>query len=128
MGGFIANQVVKAMIKKQLQVNGAEVLMLGITFKENCGDIRNTKIVDVVCALKDYGINVTITDPWADAGEVHHEYGLEVIKELPEHRFDAVILGVAHQEFLDLHLSSFLRENGVVYDVKGVLADADYTL
>ncbi|MBU8883080.1 nucleotide sugar dehydrogenase [Kaistella sp. DKR-2] len=128
MGGFIANQVVKAMIKKNLQVNGAEVLMLGITFKENCGDVRNTKIVDVVCALKDYGINVTITDPWADAGEVHHEYGLEILRELPEHRFDAVILGVAHQEFLDLDLSSFLKENGVVYDVKGVLKHAEYRL
>ena len=126
MGAFVANQVVKAMIKKNIPINGAEVLMLGITFKENCGDIRNTKIVDVTAALQDYGISVTVVDPLADPEEVLREYGLICCSELPSStRFDAIVLGVAHQEFLTQDLQVSLKEHGVVYDVKGVLKDAD---
>lgn len=125
MGAYVASQVVKAMIKKNISVQDAEVLMLGITFKENCPDVRNTKIVDVVAALKEYGIKVTIFDPWANPSEVKHEYNLEIITELPSEKFDAIVLGVAHAEFLKFDLSLNLKENAVVYDVKGVLGKAD---
>jgi UDP-N-acetyl-D-galactosamine dehydrogenase len=122
MGEYVASQVVKLMIKKGIQVNGAELLMLGITFKENCPDVRNTKIVDVVAALKDYGINVTIYDPWANPAEVMNEYGLTCHVELTEgQKFDAVVLGVAHKEFLALDLNSLVNEDSVIYDVKGIL-------
>lgn len=121
MGDYVASQVVKCMIKKGVAVNGAQLLMLGITFKENCPDVRNTKIVDVVAALADYGINVTIFDPWANPAEVLHEYKLNCVTTLPKQSFDAVVLGVAHQEFLALDLPALLKENSVLYDVKGVL-------
>lgn len=128
MGAFIGTQVVKAMIKKNIPINGAEVLMLGITFKENCGDIRNTKIIDVIEALKDYGMKITVHDPWANGEEVNREYALEIQNAMPTQKFDAVILGVAHQDFLHLDLKSNLKENSVVYDVKGILQNADGTL
>lgn len=128
MGGYVASQVVKAMIKKDIPVNGASVLMLGITFKENCPDVRNTKIVDVVAALQDYGMHVTLYDPWADPAEVQHEYGLEVHRTLPSQQFDAIVLGVAHDEFLHLDFNRNLNPNSVVYDVKGIVADADARL
>jgi UDP-N-acetyl-D-galactosamine dehydrogenase len=95
--------------------------MLGITFKENCPDVRNTKIVDVIAALADYGITLSIYDPWANPLEVLHEYGLETTTELPNQKFDAVVLGVAHQEFIDLDFESLQKENSVLYDVKGIL-------
>ncbi|WP_322549070.1 nucleotide sugar dehydrogenase [Flavobacterium psychraquaticum] len=121
MGDYVASQVVKCMIKKGVAVNGANLLMLGITFKENCPDVRNTKIVDVVAALADYGIQVTIFDPWANPAEVMHEYKLNCVTTIPKQSFDAVVLGVAHQEFLALDLPNLLKENSVLYDVKGVL-------
>lgn len=123
MGEYVASQVVKCMIKKGINVSGAEVLMLGITFKENCPDVRNTKIVDVVKALEDYGIKVTIFDPWANPTEVEHEYKLNSTNGLPNQKFDAVVLGVAHKEFLKLDLDSLKKEHGVVYDVKGILKE-----
>ena len=135
MGEYVASQVVKAMIKKNITINGAQVLMLGVTFKENCPDVRNTKIVDVVAALKDYGIKVTIYDPWAKPEEVLHEYGLECTTQLLHNpstqsleKFDAVVLGVAHNEFLNLDLNLSLKEKAVVYDVKGILQHADAKL
>jgi len=128
MGEYIAAQVVKCMIKKAINVHQSQVLMLGITFKENCPDVRNTKIVDVVHALTSYGIDVTIYDPWADAEEVKHEYGLTIVNDLPETLFDAVVLGVAHQEFLSLKLSENLKSPGIIYDVKGVLEERDACL
>ena len=128
MGGYVASQIVKAMIKKNISVNGAELLMLGITFKENCPDVRNTKIVDVVAALKDYGMNVTIFDPWVDPAEVEREYGLKIHSNLPGQKFDAIVLGVSHNEFLNLNLNLNLNENSVVYDVKGVLKNSDARL
>jgi len=121
MGEYVASQVVKLMIKKGISINGAELLMLGITFKENCPDVRNTKIVDVIAALKDYGIIVSVFDPWANPEEVMHEYKLTTSKIKPAHKFDAVILGVAHQEFLKLELDELRKDNSVLYDVKGVL-------
>jgi len=123
MGDYVASQVVKLMIKKEISVNNATLLMLGITFKENCPDVRNTKIVDVITALADYGIKITIYDPLANPAEVQHEYGLTTTVTLPMEKFDAVILGVAHASFLDLDLSSLQKKNNVLYDVKGVLRD-----
>lgn len=129
MGKYIAEQVVKAMIKKDIKVNGAEVLVLGITFKENCPDVRNTKVVDVVSALEDFGSKVTIYDPWASPEEVLHEYKLNCKTELnSESKFDVIVLSVAHDVFLKFDLKSYLRENGIIYDVKGVLEYQDNSL
>ncbi|WP_310556245.1 nucleotide sugar dehydrogenase [Flavobacterium sp.] len=121
MGEYVASQVVKLMIKKGITINGAELLMLGIAFKENCPDVRNTKIVDVIMSLKEYGINTTIYDPWVNPKEVHHHYGFITLKTLPKTKFDAVVLGVAHKEFLALDYKLLQNENSVLYDVKGVL-------
>jgi len=121
MGEYVASQVIKTMIKKNIPINGAEVLMLGITFKENCPDVRNTKIVDVIHALKDYGVKVSIFDPLANPEEVMHEYSLRVTNKMPDTKFDAIVLGVSHKEFLKIDLNSLQKEKSVVYDVKGVL-------
>lgn len=129
MGEYVASQVVKLMIKKGITINKAKLLMMGITFKENCPDVRNTKIVDVVRALEDYGIEVTIFDPWAKPEEVKHEYGLTTINDLPKSAFDAIVLGVAHQEFTEIDFAALKTANSVVFDVKGVLkATADARL
>ncbi|MDR6762490.1 UDP-N-acetyl-D-galactosamine dehydrogenase [Flavobacterium sp. 2755] len=121
MGEYVASQVVKLMIKKGVSVNGAHLLMLGITFKENCPDVRNTKIVDVIRALKEYGIVVTIFDPLASIEEVKKEYKLDTKNSLPTEKFDAIVLGVAHNEFLKLNFSELQKESSLLYDVKGVL-------
>ncbi|OXA92172.1 nucleotide sugar dehydrogenase [Flavobacterium hercynium] len=121
MGEYVASQIVKLMIKKGISVNGATLLMLGVTFKENCPDVRNTKIIDVVKALKEYGIAVTIYDPLANKEEVEREYKLTTMKSLPEEKFDSIVLGVSHKEFLELDFSSLQKENSLLYDVKGVL-------
>jgi len=123
MGDYVASQVVKLMIKSGITINGAQLLMLGITFKENCPDVRNTKIVDVIAALEDYGITVSLYDPWANPAEVLHEYGLNASNACPAAIFDAIVLGVAHQEFLELDFNAIRSENSIVYDVKGVLGD-----
>jgi UDP-N-acetyl-D-galactosamine dehydrogenase len=121
MGEYVANQIVKLMIKKGINVNGSSLLMLGITFKENCPDIRNTKIVDVINSLADYGISLTIYDPWANPNEVKHEYGLESSKLLGNEKYDAIVLGVAHKEFKEINFEALKKENSLVYDVKGIL-------
>jgi UDP-N-acetyl-D-glucosamine/UDP-N-acetyl-D-galactosamine dehydrogenase len=121
MGEYVASQIIKLMIKKEVTVNGASILMLGITFKENCPDVRNTKIVDVIHSLKEYGVSVTIFDPWANAAEVKHEYGFEITNEEPTIKFDAVVLGVAHKVFSSIDFSKLRKANSVLYDVKGVL-------
>ena len=128
MGQYVASQVVKTMIKKNIKVNGAKVLNLGITFKENCPDVRNTKAVDVIEALQDYSLDVTTFDPWANPTEVQHEYGMNIINELSNEKFDAIILTVAHKEFTNLDLNQYLKENGIIYDVKGILEDCDNRL
>lgn len=128
MGQYVAEQVIKTMIKKDINVNGAEILMLGITFKENCPDVRNTKIVDVIRALEDFGVKVTTFDPWANPEEVDHEYKLECQNTIPNKKFDAIVLGVAHKEFLDMDFSFLRKENAILYDVKGVLKNSDNKL
>jgi UDP-N-acetyl-D-galactosamine dehydrogenase len=121
IGEYVANQVIKLMLKKGIQVVNSEVLVLGFTFKENCPDVRNTKVVDIVKALKEYNINITIYDPWAKAQDVMHEYGLKVINEMPVNKYDATILAVAHNEFAGLDIISLLNKLHVIYDVKGFL-------
>ena len=121
MGEYVASQVVKLMIKKGISINGAQLLMLGIAFKENCPDVRNTKIVDVITSLKEYGIEVTIYDPWVNPAAVLHEYQLVTTKELPSVKYDAIILGVAHQEFLSINFETLQNEKSILYDVKGIL-------
>lgn len=122
MGEYVAHQVIKLMNKKGVLVKDSKILLLGITFKENCPDIRNTKIVDIYSTLSEYTSNITVYDPWAEAAEVRREYGIEIVNELDaSERYDAVILGVAHKEFLSLDIKSLLNEKAVVYDVKGVL-------
>jgi len=121
IGEYVANQVIKLMLKKGIQVVNSEILVLGFTFKENCPDVRNTKVVDIVKALKEYNINITIYDPWAKAQDVMHEYGLKVINEMPVNKYDATILAVAHNEFAGLDIISLLNKLHVIYDVKGFL-------
>jgi UDP-N-acetyl-D-glucosamine/UDP-N-acetyl-D-galactosamine dehydrogenase len=123
MGDYIASEIVKCMIKKKIPVNGSNVLILGITFKENCPDVRNTKSVDLINALKDYGTNITIHDPWANEDEVMHEYGLESLKSLPNEKFDAVVLTVSHNKFKGLDFLSLKNENAIIYDVKNFLEE-----
>lgn len=126
MGEYVANQVIKLMNKKGVMVKDAKILLLGITFKENCPDIRNTKIVDIYHTLQEYTNNITVYDPWADAGHVNHEYGIALSDsdyEGLKGQFDAVILGVAHNEFKEQNIRELLKDAkvGVVYDVKGIL-------
>ena len=121
MGDFVADEVIKALIKKDHTVNKAKVLLLGITFKENCPDIRNTGVVGVIKRLKDFGLDIIIYDSWANAKEVKHEYNLKVTDKLPKEKFDAIILAVAHDEFKELNLEDLKKPNTVVYDVKGFL-------
>jgi len=121
MGSYVAAQVAKLMIKNDIKVSKSKVLVLGITFKENCPDVRNTKVVDVVTELKDFGMDVDVYDPQANKQEVLKEYGLEIHSELPYQKYKAVVLAVAHKEFLDLDIKTLTSDEGVVYDVKGVL-------
>lgn len=123
MGAYVAAEVVKLMLKNDIKVKGASLLLLGITFKENCPDVRNTKVVDVVKHLEDFGVNVTIYDPWVNADEVEHEYGLKALTELPSQKFDAIVQAVSHKEFGDLDLGALKNNKSVVYDVKGVLGN-----
>ena len=118
---FIASKVVKLMIKKQKKIDGSKALILGVTFKENCPDVRNTKVVDVYKELKEYGITVDIYDPWADSEEVMHEYGVSILNELPETKYDAVVIAVAHTEFLNLDIHQLKNDQAVVFDIKACL-------
>lgn len=125
MGDYVANQTIKLMNKKGVLIKDADILILGVTFKENCPDIRNTKIVDIYHTLSEYTGNITVYDPWADTASVKHEYGIDVTSgdiEKLSGKFDAVILGVAHNEFKSMNVRDFLKsDNGVIYDVKGIL-------
>ena len=121
MGAYVAESVIKLMLKKGIQVLKSDILILGFTFKENCPDCRNTKIMDIVNALKEYNLNLTIYDPWVNPTVAMYEYGVEITNELPKEKFDAVILGVAHNEFKTLDVPVLGKENSVVYDVKWLL-------
>jgi UDP-N-acetyl-D-galactosamine dehydrogenase len=124
MGILVANQVIKLMIKKEHRIDGSRVLVLGITFKENCPDIRNSRVIDVIAELKSFGCVVDVYDPWADAEEVKHEYGLEIMTkadELKDKKYNALVAAVAHQEFLNMNLKALQTNNAVVFDIKSIL-------
>ncbi|MBR4156592.1 MAG: nucleotide sugar dehydrogenase [Bacteroidales bacterium] len=122
MGEYVANQTIKLMNKKGVLVKDAKILILGITFKENCPDIRNTKVFDIIQTLKEFTDNITIYDPWADVALVKKEYGLDIVNEMTVNElFDAAVLAVAHEHFLKIDIKSLMKENSVIYDVKGFL-------
>ena len=121
MGEYVANEVVKLMLKKGIQVLDSNIIILGFTFKENCPDVRNTKVIDIYNALKEYNLNITIYDPWANADIAKHEYGVNVVNELPIDKFDAAIAAVAHMEFEGLQVPDLLKVNHVIFDVKCTL-------
>lgn len=119
MGEYVAGEVVKLMLKKEIPVHKSDILILGFTFKENCPDVRNTKVIDIYRALEEYNVNITIYDPWADKDTAYREYGIEVVNDLPEGRFDAAIAAVAHNEFDGLDIPALLNDAHVIFDVKG---------
>ncbi|MGJ8736196.1 nucleotide sugar dehydrogenase [Zobellia laminariae] len=123
MGKYVASEVIKLMVQNDIKIKGANILILGITFKENCPDVRNTKAVDVINNLKSYGTELTIFDPWASKEEVKKELNLDMVSTLPEEKFDVVVLTVAHKEFLNLNLRDSLKTDGLIYDVKSILKD-----
>ena len=125
MGEYVASEVIKLMIDKNVRIKNADILVLGFTFKENCPDTRNTKVVDVIKSLKRYNTNVTIYDPWAKIDEVKHEFGLKSFDALPVKKFDAIILAVAHNEFKELNFKKLKKEKSVVYDVKNSLSKSE---
>ena len=120
MGLFVANKLVKLLIQKGKKIGGAKTLMLGITFKENCPDIRNSRVVDIYRELRDFGMEVDVYDPWANKAEVKKEHGIDLVSELAS-TYDAIVLTVAHQEFLNLPFASLKAENGIIFDIKSVL-------
>ena len=120
MGAYVAKEVIKLLIKKSHKVDGARVLVLGITFKENCPDIRNSRVIDVISELRDFGCEIDVYDPWADEAEVKHEYGLTLVGE-PGSNYEAVVLAVAHEKFRGLDVTSLKNPNGIIYDIKGFL-------
>ena len=124
MGAYVAAQLIKAMIKKSIQIEGARVLVMGLTFKENCPDLRNTRVVDIVSELKQYNIAVDVYDPWVCVAEAEHEYDISPIHQLAASAYDAVILAVAHAEFKDLgaeRIRAFGKADSVLYDLKYLL-------
>lgn len=121
MGEYAANQTVKLMMKKGIQVLGSNILILGVTFKENCPDVRNTRVVDLYNSLKEYNLNIKVYDPWADYSVVKNHYGIELESKLPEERFDAVVLAVAHDQFKEMDIHSLVNDTHIIYDIKGVL-------
>lgn len=120
MGKYVATEVIKLMMRKNFRILNSKALILGFTFKENCPDIRNTKVVDIYNELRNFEVDVDVYDPWANPTEVSQEYGIEILREIPEINYSAIILAVSHKVFLDLDLKSMIN-NGVVYDVKGFL-------
>lgn len=123
MGQYVASEIIKLMINKDIKIKGAKILMLGITFKENCPDIRNTKAIDVYHELESYGTQVTLHDPWADKDEVYEEYGIRSYSDISNitGKYDAVVLSVSHREFLKMDIKKMMNENAVLYDVKSIL-------
>lgn len=128
MGGYVVSTLVKSMLKKRIHVEGANVLVMGLTFKENCPDLRNTKVIDIVSELKEYNINVDVLDPWCSNEEAQHEYGLSIIKEAQFNHYDGIVLAVSHDEFKQLgaeKIREFGKETHVLYDLKYVLDKRD---
>jgi len=123
MGIYVANQVIKLMIKKGHKIEGSKVLVLGITFKENCPDIRNSRVIDVIEELQEFGCKIDVYDPWADKEEVKHEYNLDLVENLDTSKYDGIVIAVAHDEFKKLNLDS--RGDSVLFDIKSIIDDVD---
>ena len=121
MGEYVATETIKLMLKKGIQVLGSRLLILGFTFKENCPDVRNTKVIDIYHALKEYNIDIVVYDPWASPAIAKREYGIDIVNDLPTEKFDAAIAAVAHKKFEDLDVLSLLKDKHVIFDVKCTL-------
>jgi UDP-N-acetyl-D-galactosamine dehydrogenase len=121
MGEYVADQIIKLMIRKQIQVWNADIIIFGFTFKENCPDVRNTKVIDIINDLKSYNIRVDIYDPWVNSDVTKKEYGLDIMPEQPQKKYDVVVLAVPHEDFRNIDLMPLLKEPHIVYDVKNVL-------
>jgi UDP-N-acetyl-D-galactosamine dehydrogenase len=128
MGNFIASEVVKLMIDREVKVKGANVLILGITFKENCPDIRNTKVIDLYQSLKSFGLKVEVYDPWAKKAAVKNEYDIDLLETIEDHTYEAIVLAVAHKQFKTIDISNLKKKKSVVYDIKNFLATKDKSL
>jgi len=131
MGAYVAGQLVKAMLKKRIQIDGARVLVMGLTFKENCPDLRNTRVVDVIAELKDYGITVDVHDPWVDADEARAEYGLDLLAQPFSETYDGIILAVAHEQYRQMSMTTIRalgRRSHIVYDLKHVFSTSESDL
>ncbi|MGG1354810.1 Vi polysaccharide biosynthesis UDP-N-acetylglucosamine C-6 dehydrogenase TviB [Psychrobacter pacificensis] len=131
MGGYVATQLIKGMVKKQIQIVGSKILVMGLSFKENCPDIRNTKIIDMVDALKEYDLDIDIYDPWISPADAKKEYGISPILNLPSNKYDSVIIAVAHKQFKEMSivdLKSHMKSNHVVFDLKYLFSDEDTDL
>jgi UDP-N-acetyl-D-glucosamine/UDP-N-acetyl-D-galactosamine dehydrogenase len=120
MGIFVANKLIKLLIKKGHKIEGSKVLILGITFKENCPDIRNSRVIDVYNELKEFGVDIDVYDPWANKQEVHEEYGVNLIDQL-DSKYDGILLAVSHDEYKAINIENFKNNNAVIFDIKGVL-------
>jgi len=128
MANYVAERVAQLMITKRIHVKGSRILMMGLTFKENCPDVRNSKVADVVRELQKYGAKVDVYDPWVDHAEAHHEYGIKPIRKLAKGKYDAVVLAVAHKEFRDMGIDAIRglgRKPHVLYDIKYVFDSSD---
>ncbi len=123
MGAYVADQTIKLMLKKGIQVLHSNIIIMGFTFKENCPDVRNTRVIDIYNALKEYNVNITIYDPWADPERVKHEYGIVVVNELPKGKYNAAIVAVAHRQFreMEIDFDKLLEMNHVIFDVKAIM-------
>jgi UDP-N-acetyl-D-galactosamine dehydrogenase len=121
MGRYVAQELIRLMIKNDIPVKNAKVLVLGFTFKENCPDVRNTRVIDVIEELKLYLCNVTICDPWANPETVMHEYNLEILCEPPAEKYDVIVGAVAHDQFRDIALGNYSKPEAIIYDIKGFL-------
>lgn len=121
MGGYVANETIKLMLKKGIQVIDSNILLLGFTFKENCPDVRNTKVIDIYKALKEYNVNITVYDPWVNTEIAKQEYGINITNELPQDKYDAAILAVAHKKFENFDVQFLLKDKHIIFDVKAFL-------
>lgn len=123
MGAYVANQTIKLMLKKGIQVLGSKIIIMGFTFKENCPDVRNTRVIDIYRALQEYNADITVFDPWASPGRVKKEYGIDIVNELPRDKFDAAIVAVAHRQFreMEIDFNTLLEPKHVIFDVKAIM-------
>ena len=123
MGAYVADQTIKLMLKKGIQVLSSKIIIMGFTFKENCPDVRNTRIIDIYRSLQEYHVNITVYDPWANPEIVKREYGIDIIDCLPNDKFDTAIVAVAHRQFreMEIDFDMLLNENHVIFDVKAIM-------